>query len=103
MRVRDTRFRTRQRSKTLPQTIGTTAAIARTAGTLLRDLRPEAGDAIRLVGVRLSGLEERGAVLQGTLLDEEPESDKDRRLERVRREVEARVGEASVYPAHLSR
>jgi DNA polymerase-4 len=104
VKLRDSDFRTRQHSRTLPEPVASDHGIWEVARTLFRELRSERGLAIRLIGVGLSSLVEDDAPLQLGLFagDEVPwETERDRAVSRAVDRLRDRFGDAAVQPGRI--
>ena len=101
VKIRDSDFRTRTRSRTLPEPIESDSAIYDVARDLLRELRADREVPTRLLGVGLTGLtSETLEEAQLGLFSElaAGESERDRSLSRVVDELRDRFGRAAVKP-----
>jgi DNA polymerase-4 len=99
VKLRDSDFRTRTRSRTLPDAVESNAAIHGVARELLGELRADRRTPARLLGVGLTGLvgeelEER----QLGLFGEAGESERDRTVSRLVDQLRERFGRESVRP-----
>ena len=103
VKLRDYDFRTRSRSRTLPEPVESDAAILDVARTLLRELRAQRHVAARLLGVALSGLGEGSGTRQLGLFAEPVagESERDRTLSRTVDQLRERFGQDAVRPGRL--
>ncbi len=103
VKLRDSEFRDRSRSRTLDEPVQTERAIFRIARELLGDLRAKHFAAARLIGVALTGLTPVGEIAQGVLLDVAPpeESERDRALARAADTLKAKYGRDAVRPGRL--
>ena len=83
VKVRGADFQDRQRSRTLPQSVETDAAMYRIARVLLQEARLRRPGPLRLLGVTLSNLEGPGSVEQLSFPEIIPplETDEDRRAQ----------------------
>ncbi|MGD8287084.1 MAG: DNA polymerase IV [Gemmatimonadota bacterium] len=101
VKIRDSDFRTRTRSRTLPEAIESNAAIHDLAKELLAELREDRRIPVRLLGVGLSSLTtEDGKELQLGLFGEPTsgESERDRSVSRVVDQLTDRFGRGAVRP-----
>ena len=100
MKLRDADFRTRTRSRTLPEPVESNAAIHEAAKELLRELRADRDVPARLLGVGLTSLvadrEERQLGLFASPVA--GESERDRNVSRVFDELRDRFGREAVRP-----
>jgi len=100
VKIRDSDFRTRTRSRTLAEAVESNAAILDVAKSLLRELREDRRTPTRLLGVGLTGL--TGDLEEEQLgLFEEPvagESERDRSVSRVVDQLRDRFGRNAVQP-----
>ncbi|CAN5731894.1 DNA polymerase IV [soil metagenome] len=105
VKLRDSDFRDRSRSRTLQEPVHTESAIYRISRELLRDLRRQRHTSARLIGVGLTSLSETGAGPQHSLLDVAPpaESARERALARASDSVRARFGSDAIGPGRLLR
>jgi DNA polymerase-4 len=105
VKLRDYDFRTRSRSKTVPEPVESDTAIRDVARVLLRDLRNQRRVAVRLLGVALSGLEEGAATRQLGLFAETgesvAESERDRTVSRTVDQLREKFGRDAVRPGRL--
>ena len=104
VKLRDHDFRTRQASRTLPDSISTGRAIFEVARERLRSLRARRRVAARLLGVALTGLGPAAAEGQLSLLEDQPgrhESARDRELARAVDQINRKLGIETVRPARL--
>jgi DNA polymerase-4 len=98
-RIRDSDFRTRQKSRTLPEPVISDRAVGDVAKELLTRLRSARRVPARLLGVSLSGLMPQDSLDQLSLfesVDPRRESDRDRALSRALDEVRDRFGRGSL-------
>lgn len=95
VKVRDSHFRDRSRSRTLAEAVQTDRVIYPVARELLHQLRDEQSGAVRLIGVGLTNLREKGEQEQGSLLGVAPplEGDRDRRLAQTIDRIRGKHGE----------
>jgi DNA polymerase-4 len=101
VKIRDSDFRTRTRSRTLSEPVESNAAIFHVAKSLLRELREDRNVPARLLGVGLTGLTGNLQEEQLGLFAEQPvagESERDRSLSRVLDQLRARFGRNAVQP-----
>ena len=104
VKVRDSQFRDRSRSRTLPEAVQTDRVIYPIAKELLHDLRAQQAGSVRLLGVAFTNLRETADEAQGALLDLAPpiEGERDRRLaetvDRIRGKHGKVIGPGSVMP-----
>lgn len=100
VKIRDSDFRTRTRSRTLPEAVESNAAILDVARELLEELRTDRHTPARLLGVGLTGL--TGDLEEEQLgLFSEPvagESERDRSVSRVVDQLRDRFGRNAVQP-----
>lgn len=100
VRIRDSDFTTRQKSRTLPEPVISDRAVLEVARDLLDRLRSARHMPARLLGVALSGLTSQGSLDQLSLFDSAErsgrESERDRALARALDEVRNRYGRDSV-------
>ena len=105
VRIRDSDFRTRQASRTVPEEIESDRAIHAIARDLLARLRRARRVPARLLGVSLSSLAEGRRPSQLALFAAEPgeafESEKDRAVSRAVDTVRARFGDALIGPGQV--
>ena len=107
VKLRDYDFRTRSKSRTLPEPVESDTAIRDVARMLLRDLRSQRRVAARLLGVALSGLEEGGATRQLALFTEpatgvtQGESERDRTVSRTVDQLREKFGRDAVRPGRF--
>jgi len=107
VKLRDYDFRTRSRSRTLPEPVESDAAIHAVARALLRELRDQRRVAARLLGVALSGLEDATATRQLGMFAESAagevveESERDRTLARTVDQLRNKFGRDAVRPGRL--
>src|SRR5690606_16344741 len=94
VKLRDTEFRDRSRSRTLAEAVQTDRVIFSVARELLHDLRRGSSARIRLIGVALTNLQESPEREQHTLLDIVPpiERPKDRALAEAVDRIRSRHG-----------
>jgi len=100
VKIRDADFRTRTRSRTLPEPVESNAAIHDIAKALLQELRAGRAGPARLLGVGLTGLAP-GEDERQLGLFEEPEgveSERDRSVSRVVDQLRDRFGREAVRP-----
>ena len=85
VKLRDSEFRDRSRSRTLTEGVQTDRIIFNVARELLRDLRGQGGGRVRLIGVGLSKLREANDEEQGRFLEIVPpmEGERDRTIAQV--------------------
>jgi len=100
VKIRDADFRTRTRSRTLPEAVESNAAIHGVAKALLSELRAERATPARLLGVGLTGLVDDDEVRQLGLFNEPVagESERDRSVSRVVDQLRDRFGREAVRP-----
>jgi DNA polymerase-4 len=104
VKLRDHDFRTRTRSRTLPEPVESDAAIHDTARLLLRELREAHRAPARLLGVGLTGLVDREEPQQLGLFSSAPvagETERDRSVSRVVDELRSRFGRDAVQPGRM--
>lgn len=103
VKLRDTDFRTRQHSQTLPEPVESDRAVYDVARSLLKHLRAERAVPSRLLGVGLSGLVPRADAGQLGLFRDQVagETERERTVSRVVDEVRTRFGNAAVMPGRL--
>ena len=94
LRIRDADFRTRQASRTVPESLETDRAIHQVARELLKKLHGARRIGTRLLGVAASGLVPVGGASQLGLFGEERtlETERDRRLDRAADAIRERFG-----------
>ncbi|MEX2570485.1 MAG: DNA polymerase IV [Gemmatimonadota bacterium] len=94
VKLRDTDFRDRSRSRTLREAVQTDRVIFQTARQLLADLRRDRDRPARLIGVALTNLTTTGADEQGTFVDLAPplEGERDRALSLAVDRIRAKHG-----------
>lgn len=105
VKLRDSDFRDRSRSRTLEAVVQTDRGIYRVARELLADLRRQRHAPARLIGVALTNLTGSGESAQGRLLDvlAPPEDDRDRALARATDQLRSRFGSDALLPGRLVR
>jgi DNA polymerase-4 len=107
VKLRDYDFRTRSKSRTLPEPVESDAAVLEVARVLLQELRGQRRVAARLLGVALSGLEDVGSTRQLGLFDapeagaSQGESERDRRISRTVDQLRKKFGRDAVRPGRL--
>jgi DNA polymerase-4 len=111
VKLRDYDFRTRSRSRTLPEPVESDTAIRDVARVLLQDLRSQRRVAVRLLGVSLSGLAERADAPQlglfaesgpgGSPGDAPGETERDRTVSRTVDHLRKKFGRDAVRPGRL--
>jgi DNA polymerase-4 len=103
VKMRDYDFRTRSRSRTLPEPIESDAAIRDVARVLLGGLRAQRRVAVRLLGVALSGLADAADTRQLGLFAEAVagETERDRTVSRTVDELRERFGRDAVRPGRF--
>jgi len=103
VKIRDFDFRTRQRTRTLPEAVESERAVRDVARALLRDLRAARPVPVRLLGIGLGTLEDADAPRQLGLFGEPVagETERERGLSRVVDEVRGRFGPDAVVAARL--
>jgi DNA polymerase-4 len=103
VKLRDYDFKTRSRSRTLPEPVESDAPIYEIARTALRELRAQRRVPARLLGVALSGLLDAEATRQLGLFTERVagESDRDRAVSRTVDALRERYGREVVRPGRL--
>jgi DNA polymerase IV len=105
VRLRDTDFRTRQASRTVPSPIATDRALFTLGRELLAKLRRDRNCGARLIGISASNFTGEEGVPQLGLFGETAsgieESDRDRRLSRAADDVRARFGVDVLKPGRL--
>ena len=103
VKIRDSDFKTRQASHTLPDAVESDAAVLSVARGLLGELRRKRRDGVRLLGVALSGLVDADRPFQLGLFDEmaNRETERDRTLSRVLDDLRDRFGDDAVLPARI--
>jgi DNA polymerase-4 len=106
IKLRDTDFRTRGASQTLPSAVVTDRPILAAARGLLAKLLAARPVPSRLLGVALTGLEEPDSDAQLSLFDDGPasldETTRDRALARAVDRVRAKYGSAALAPGRLT-
>ncbi|MFO8174525.1 MAG: DNA polymerase IV [Gemmatimonadota bacterium] len=103
VKVRDSDFRTRTGSHTLPAPIEADATLLQAARALLLDLRQRRKGGVRLLGVGVSSLVEADEAPQLELFQEDrtAESPRDRIVSRVVDGLKERFGEDAVFPGGI--
>ena len=103
VKLRDSDFTTRQASHTLPEPVESEGAVFAVARNLLDDLRSRRRTGVRLIGVGLSSLEERGSPVQLGLFEGEArvESERDRTLSRLADDLRERFGDDAMIPGRV--
>lgn len=103
VKVRDSDFRTRTASHTLPAPLEADATLLEAARSLLTDLRKKRRGGVRLLGVGVSSLVEEDPGSQLELFQDgaASESERDRTVSRVVDELKARFGEDAVLPGGI--
>jgi DNA polymerase IV len=103
VKLRDTDFRDRSRSRTLDEGLQTEAPIFRVARELLAHLRAQRHTSARLIGVSLANLTPAGETTQAVLAELAPpaERERDRALARAADRLKAKYGQNAVQPARL--
>jgi DNA polymerase-4 len=103
VKLRDYDFRTRSRSRTLPEPVESDAPIYELACTMLRELRAQRRVPARLLGVALSGLLDGDATRQLGLFTQRVagESERDRTLSRTVDELRERFGQEVLRSGRL--
>ncbi|HUF75316.1 MAG TPA: DNA polymerase IV [Longimicrobiales bacterium] len=103
VKLRDHDFRTRTRSRTLPEPVESDAAIHGAARQLLRELREGRRAPARLLGVGLSGLSDQEEAHQLGLFSAPVagETERDRSVSRVVDELRTRFGREAVRPGRM--
>jgi DNA polymerase-4 len=103
VKLRDHDFRTRGRSRTLPEAIESDAAVLDVARQLLGELRQDRRVPARLLGVALSSLAGREEAHQLGLFAAPVagETERDRSVSRVVDELRSRFGRDAVQPGRL--
>jgi DNA polymerase-4 len=103
VKLRDYDFKTRSRSRTLPEPVEADAPIYEVARTALRELRAQRRVPARLLGVGLSGLVEADQTRQLGLFTERVagESDRDRTVSRTVDSLRERYGRDVLRPGRL--
>jgi DNA polymerase IV len=107
VRLRDTRFDTRQASRTLPHPVISDRVVFTTARELLRQLRRTKRGPARLIGVALSNLVEGGRDPQYTLFDvptgDADETSRDRAIATAVDTLRKKFGRKAIVPGALIR
>jgi DNA polymerase-4 len=105
VKIRDSDFKTRQASHTLPDAVESDAAVLSVARGLLRELRARRRAGVRLLGVGLSSLVDADRPSQLGLFEEATGSEtvRDRTLSRVLDDLRDRFGDDAVLPARILR
>ena len=100
VKIRDADFRTRTRSRTLPEPVESNAAIHEVAKDLLQELRANRRVPARLLGVGLTGLVGDGGERQLGLFAEPVagETERDRNVSKVFDQLQDRFGRGAVRP-----
>jgi DNA polymerase IV len=103
VKLRDSDFRDRSRSRTLDEAVQTEQAIYRVARKLLGELREQRRTPARLIGVGLSSLAPTGQAAQGVLSELAPpaETERDRALARASDRLKEKFGRDALRPARL--
>lgn len=103
VKVRDSDFRTRTGSHTLPAPIEADATLLQAARALLLDLRQRRKGGVRLLGVGVSSLVEADEAPQLELFQEDStaESPRDRIVSRVVDGLNERFGDDAVFPGGI--
>jgi DNA polymerase-4 len=103
VKLRDYDFRTRSRSRTLPEPVESDAPIYEVACAMLHELRSQRRVPARLLGVALSGLLDGDATRQLGLFTQRVagESDRDRTLSRTVDQLRERYGREILRPGRL--
>jgi DNA polymerase-4 len=103
VKLRDYDFRTRSRSRTLPEPVESDAPIYEVARTMLRELRAQRRVPARLLGVALSGIRDADAIRQLGLFPERVagESERDRTVSRTVDRLRERYGREVLRPGRL--
>lgn len=103
VKIRDSDFRTRTASHTLPAPLEADATLMRTARALLMDLRKKRKGGVRLLGVGVSSLVEGDEARQLELFQGETpgELPRDRIVSRMTDDLKVRFGEDAVLPGGL--
>jgi DNA polymerase-4 len=104
VRLRDTDFRTRQASRTLPAPVESDRGLFGIARELLGKLRRDRDIGARLIGIAAANFSGADGVPQLGLFgaeESEVESDRDRRLSRAADDVRARFGKDMLKPGRL--
>ncbi len=104
VKLRDHDFHTRQHSRTVPEPVESDQAIRSVAGELLAELRAQRRVPVRLLGVGLSGLLERGAPHQLGLFETEAvagETERDRTVSHIVDELRDRFGTDAIQSGRL--
>jgi DNA polymerase-4 len=106
VKLRDTDFRTRRASHTLPAGVVSDRVIFETARALLRRLRAARRMPVRLLGVALTSLAEPNEVEQLALFDHlkiaDAETPRDRALAKAVDRLRAKFGDDAIGPARLT-
>jgi len=103
VKIRDTDFRTRTASQTLPEALEADATLLQLARTLLGELRKKRRRGVRLLGVGVSSLVAGDGPPQLELFQGEGpgESERDRTLSRLMDDLKERFGEDAVLPGGM--
>ena len=103
VKLRDYDFRTRSRSRTLPEPVESDAPLYEVAREMLHELRAQRRVPARLLGIALSGLADGDATRQLGLFTERVagESERDRTLSRTVDELRHRFGREVLRPGRL--
>jgi DNA polymerase-4 len=103
VKVRDHDFKTRSRSRTVPEPIESNAAIHEVARRLLGELREERRTPARLLGVAVSGLVDADEARQLGLFDAPVagETERDRSVSRMVDALTSRFGRKAVQPGRM--
>jgi DNA polymerase-4 len=107
VKLRDYDFKTRSRSRTLPEPVESDAPIYEVARAALRELRAQRRVPARLLGVALSGLMDADATRQLGLFTSAHhervagESDRDRKISRTVDSLRERYGREVLRPGRL--
>ncbi len=103
VKVRDADFTTRQASRTLPEAMESDRTLFGMARELLDELRQRRSGPVRLLGVGVGSLQERGAPEQLSLLDRGAgsETERDRTLSRTVDLLRRRFGKGTLLPGRI--
>jgi DNA polymerase-4 len=103
VKLRDYDFKTRSRSRTLPEPVESDGPIYEVARAMLLELRAQRRVPARLLGISLSGLMDGDATRQLGLFTERVagESERDRTLSRTVDDLRERFGREVVRPGRL--
>jgi DNA polymerase-4 len=104
VKLRDSDFKTRQHSRTMPEAVESDSAVYEVSRDLLHELRDARRTPARLLGVGLTGLVDADAASQLGLFpdaDDGPEKARDRRVSRAVDHLRDRFGDGAVLPGRI--